>query len=110
MALSILYTCKQPVIVSPVPDFKLSAGHGRLLLILPEGVQLSESSVSNVSDDFVSLPLDLDSLLEAQTSHLLELPQDNLNLHEIYVLQANDDKISGHINRVSLLCLFADNN
>ena len=54
---------------------------------------------------------DLDSLLETQTSHLLELPQDDLNLHEIFLLQADGDKISGHINTLSVyfVCLFADN-
>ena len=52
-------------------------------------------------DYFVSLSFYLYCLLETQTSHLLELSQEYLNLHEIVVLQADNEMISRHINSVS---------
>ena len=50
---------------------------------------------------FVSFSFYLHCLLETQTSHLLELSQEYLNLHEIVVLQADNEMISRHINSVS---------
>ena len=52
-----------------------------------------------MSDDFVSLSLNLHGLFKTQTSHLLQLSQNDLNLHEIVFMLQLDDKISGHINR-----------
>merc|ERR1719318_156822 len=42
---------QQPVVVTPVPDLILPARHSSLLLILPECVQLSKPSISNVEHE-----------------------------------------------------------
>merc|ERR1711936_309753 len=62
----------------------------------------AETSVSNMSDDFVSLSLDLDCLFKTQTSHPLKLPYDYLYLHENSDRsRADKDKNSEYINNLT---------
>ena len=41
----------------PVPDLKLPSGHRGLLLVLPQGVQLSEAAVGNVEHKLLNFRL-----------------------------------------------------